>query len=267
MLDLTSLHPFISLSNSCSSYFYILVQFFIYSVSLSFCHFLTHFLCLTVCFISASFCCRQPLTVSWLLVRCFSLCSVSVLSFYNIMTLCVHANYCQRCLLSKCLLKMTQEKKSWDLQPGWTWLLSAGLFVFCRLGLARCSAAHWCGLWGVQTSFPSPCWWGPHPLFWLSTRIQHCRKVPVKWSGTQMQSEKETWVCEGQTGRAHTPQAGHLVRWSALSAFWNSPVGGNWQKFREEGWWLVWPLYSGTYTTVRALEEALFLRVRLYCFI
>lgn len=48
MLGLTSLHPFISLSNSCSSYFSILV-------SLSFCHFLTHFfLCLMfyLCFFS-----------------------------------------------------------------------------------------------------------------------------------------------------------------------------------------------------------------------
>lgn len=188
MLDLTSLHPFVSLSNSCSSYFYILVQVFIYSVSLSFCHFLTHFFMPYVLFLFL-------FVVDNLWLSHGSSCPASLSALF------------QSCLfitLWHCVF-MLITVKSRDLQLGWTWLLSAGLFVFCRLGLARCSAAHWCGLWGVQTSFPSPCWGGPHPLFWLSTRIQHCRKVPVKWSGTQMQSEKETWVCEGQTGRAHTP--------------------------------------------------------------
>lgn len=151
-------------------------------------------------------------------------------------------------------------------QPNFTWLLNAGLFVFCRLGLARCSAAHRCGLWGVQTTFPSPGWSGPHPLLWLSTRIQHPRKGPAQWSGTQMQPEKETWVCKGPAGRAHPPQAGQLVRGSAPSTFWGSPAGGNRQKFREEGRWLVWPLYSGTHNTVRALEEAWFLQAQLYYF-
>lgn len=152
------------------------------------------------------------------------------------MTVCIQTNSCKRLSELFCLL-------------------SAALFAFCRLDLARCSATHRCGLWGVQASFPSSCWGGPHPLFWLSARIQHCWKVPAKWSATQMQSEKETWVHKGQTGRAHTPQAGRLVRGSALDTFWDSPIGGNWQKFREEGRWLVWALYSGSYTTVRALEK------------
>lgn len=61
--------------------------------------------------------------------------------------------------------------------------LEVCLCVF-RLDLARCSAPHGRGLGGVQTSFPSPSWRGPHPHFWLYTRIQQCWEVPVKWSGT-----------------------------------------------------------------------------------
>lgn len=131
--------------------------------------------------------------------------------------------------------------------------------VFFRLGLARCSAAHWCGLRGIQASLSSPGRSCSHPLFWLSTRNQHCPKVPLQWSATQRQSEKKTWVCEGQRGRAQTLPAGGPVRGPALGSFWDTPIGGNWQKFREEGWWLVWPFYSGTYTTVRASEESVFI--------
>ena len=74
-----------------------------------------------------------------------------------------------------------------------------------------------------------------------------------------MQPEEETRVCEGQASRARPPQAAHLVRGSAPGTFWASPAGGNRQKFREEGWGLVRPLDSGTHTTVRVVEEALFL--------
>ena len=144
-----------------------------------------------------------------------------------------------------------------------SWFLSAGLFVVCRLGLARCSAAHRCGLWGVSTALPSSGWRGPHPILWLSTRIQRHWKTSAKWSTTEMQPEKETGDCEG--GRAHPSQAGHLVRGSALRTVWDSPAGGNRQKLREEGWWLVWSLYSGTHPTVRAFAEALFCFCCFFC--
>lgn len=65
-----------------------------------------------------------------------------------------------------------------------------------------------------------------------------------------MQSEKETRVSAGPAGGAHTPKAGVLVRGPANGTVWNSPVGGNWQKCREEGWRLVRPGYRGAYSTV-----------------
>lgn len=65
-----------------------------------------------------------------------------------------------------------------------------------------------------------------------------------------MQPEKETRVGAGQTGRAHPPETDQLVWGSAVNTIWNSPVGWDWQKFREEGRWLVRPLYSGAHSSV-----------------
>lgn len=129
-------------------------------------------------------------------------------------------------------------------------------FLLCRLDLARCSATHRCGFGGVQASLSNPRRRSPHPIFCYSTWTQHTREVLFK-SSNQMQPENEAWVSARQTGRAYTPKACVLVWRSAGNTVWNSPVSGNWQKCREEGWRLVRPGYSGTYTTVTITEITL----------
>lgn len=134
----------------------------------------------------------------------------------------------------------------------WRKKLNKSCFCFSRLGLARVSAAYWCGLWGIPSTFPSPGWRGPNTLLWLSTRFQHPWEIPAKQSGTQMQPEEKGPRFHKGQARTHPLQACYLVWGSAPSTFWHSPAGGYWQRFGEEGWWLVWPLCSGTHTTVRA---------------
>lgn len=144
--------------------------------------------------------------------------------------------------LSSCsfLLKFVFDAVAFKFRP----LLS------CRLDLVRCSATHRCGFGSVEASLSSPRRRSPHPIFCFSTRIQHTGEVLVKRSGNQTRSKKETRISTGQTGRVQTPKACALVWGSAIGTVWDSSVGGNWQKCREEGWRLVRPSYSGTYTTV-----------------
>lgn len=127
-------------------------------------------------------------------------------------------------------------------------------FVICRLDLGRCSAANWCGLRGVPTSFPSSGWRGSYPFLWFFARIQQPRENTSWQSGAQMLPDKETWICKGLAGGAHPLQANHLVWRPASNTFWCSPAGGNRQKFREEGWRLVWPIDSCAYSSVSSLR-------------
>lgn len=114
----------------------------------------------------------------------------------------------------------------------------------CRLDVARCSTPHRCGSGSSEASVSSPCRRSPHPVVGSSWRTQQARQVLVKWS------KKETRTSTGQTAGAQTPKARVLVWGSAIGTIWDSSVGGNWQKCRKEGWRLVRPGYSGTYTTV-----------------
>lgn len=124
-------------------------------------------------------------------------------------------------------------------------------FSFCRLDLARRSPAHRRGLWDLPTALPSAGCRGSHPFFWLSSWLHHTWEIFFNLPGSKKQPEKKTWVFEGPASRAHPPKTCYLVWRSTSCTFRCSSAGGYRQRFWKESRRLVWPLSSGTHTTVR----------------